>query len=73
MVARSTSTEYNPSRAPNIRQLSPQPTQRDSMLIKINPPPHRIHNRLWLLENLLLHEMREISHLDLSEFLLKGD
>ena len=40
--------------------------------LKVDPSPHRVHNRLWLLKDLLLHEGGEVALHDLLDLHLEG-
>ena len=44
----------------------------DLLQLKVDPSPHRVHNRFGLLEDLLLHEGGEVALHDLLDLHLEG-
>ena len=58
--------------SPDLRNISLDPTKSNSLLLIVNPSPHGVHNRLWLLEDLLLHEAGEVPLHDLLNLHLEG-
>jgi hypothetical protein len=72
MIASSTSTENNAPRASDVGQLRTQPSKHNGKLVEIDTTSHGINDTFWLLKDLLAHEMREVSLLDLGQFLFES-
>jgi len=56
VVACSASDEEQSAASPDFRHVVLDATEDDAVLVKVHSAAHCVHNRLWLLKNLLLHE-----------------
>ena len=61
MVAGSTGDEEHPAAAPDLVHVILDASKEHGVLVKVDTPPHGVHHRLRLLEDLLLHERAEVS------------
>lgn len=76
VIACPTSYKQKSPTPPNLCHKVFDSSQHDLIGLKVDTSPHRIHDGLWLLKNLLLHKWAVASCIEtesLKQFILKDD